>query len=155
MAKSRVKNSKLPGHILFHMHIILNLPKLCDFLSFQGPSLQAGALFFNVKCTHMHACIHTLPSFKKLVIWYVLLRLLFWVLWLILYYFEYLKKSLKVYWLLGCTDLGKLSLTSLRGCIVSYWHYLTKLHFSCLPQNHRIIWVGRELQPTSCSKQVW
>lgn len=60
MAKSRVKNSKLPGHILFHMHIILNLPKLWYFLPFQWLSMQAWALFFNDKCayTHTHACMH-------------------------------------------------------------------------------------------------
>lgn len=46
MAKFRVKNSKLPGHILFHMHIKLNLPKLWYFLSFQWLSLRDRALFF-------------------------------------------------------------------------------------------------------------
>lgn len=120
-----------------------NLPKLWCFLSFQWLILQAWDLFFNDKCADTY--VHAQPAYEKLVIWYMLLSLFFSVMWLILYYFEYLNKSLEMYWLLGCTDLGKVSLTSLKGCdglLLTLFNKNTIFFLSSMESQNPVGWKG-------------
>lgn len=77
---SKLQTEKLPGHILFHMHI-----KFYQAVVFFSQWLSLWALFFNNTDTE-----HT---YKSLVMWYSFLSLVFSIMCLIMHYFESLKKA--------------------------------------------------------------